>query len=219
MVRDLLLQCFNSLQVSYKQKTGKVVYEQQKMVSIPYRLATNRVAKPGATLLALFQFLIGQLQTHTAGAGGGTPLVKFQFLIGQLQTPCYYHERQRPEWFQFLIGQLQTKNIRVLILLYFLVSIPYRLATNQRNFQKITRRVRSFQFLIGQLQTDGYTVNGNEIYWFQFLIGQLQTQVPKIRLFISIHVSIPYRLATNRDKRQGVGFYRKVSIPYRLATN
>ena len=108
-----------------------------------------------------------------------------------------------------------------------IVSIPYRLATNE--LQKgFTRQIRGqFQFLIGWLQTfQGiisiaarcpvsipYRLATNKVCnvrrrkrvcEFQFLIGWLQTKSLHISKYVGIIVSIPYRLATNIDLSKSI---------------
>ena len=77
------------------------------------------------------------------------------------------------------------------------VSIPYRLATNQRRASKKNVKTVLFQFLIGWLQTP--------VSFIQSLFN--------LRCFNSLQVG--YKLID-----EGLGeTWAKVSIPYRLATN
>ena len=123
----------------------------------------------------------------------------------------------------------------------FRVSIPYRLATNEAIAAYSFTKRELFQFLIGWLQTImakkkfevatmfqfliGWlqTINDNSSRFttimFQFLIGWLQTQELVGYPSISVFVSIPYRLATNRNAKATKNLLVLVSIPYRLATN
>ena len=124
-----------------------------------------------------------------------------------------------------------------------LVSIPYRLATNDDERAAVVIARTMFQSLIGQLQTRCLHMAAKQHCKFQSLIGQLQTSNHSLKQPVLLQsfnplqvsykreswldgrrrrtkVSIPYRLATNevcfslRFRRQWL-----VSIPYRLATN
>ena len=99
-------------------------------VSIPYRLATNRaLCCSHWGCLEEFQFLIGWLQTIINEPKRGIGK-RFQFLIGWLQTVKAFFPTFPEYMFQFLIGWLQTMIFLSILFWIFLVSIPYRLATN-----------------------------------------------------------------------------------------
>ena len=103
------------------------------LVSIPYRLATNKYEGRRYDFIRLvFQFLIGWLQTNwielhfriyffvSIPYRLATNLLlfnnninnsdMFQFLIGWLQTFCPAENLTNVKLFQFLIGWLQTLN-------------------------------------------------------------------------------------------------------------
>ena len=143
---------FNPLQVSYKPKVQYVQRQPTTRVSIPYRLATNRVINTTISLIKNgFQSLIGQLQTET-----------FFPVLSQLLVSIPY--------------RLATNHRRNLLYRQgSVVSIPYRLATNSLASLIISSKLTWFQSLIGQLQT-GYGISKTEMLeGFQSLIGQLQT--------------------------------------------
>ena len=167
----------------------------------------------------MFQSLIGWLQTVTFTLHLSSDTL-FQSLIGWLQTMMKLQTYMNPfksfnplqvgykqgiqrlkillaGSFQSLIGWLQTVNHIIKPLYVSLVSIPYRLATN--NIYPIKESLRSISF--NPLQV-GYKLSYED---FVEIVESL--------------VSIPYRLATNNINSifQGYSFF--VSIPYRLATN
>ena len=147
--------CFNSSQVGYKLIRTREKNRNKFIVSIPHRLATNLIKKYGIILHHdRFQFLIGWLQTHPKKPIA-TLLLQFQFLIGWLQTignelkdlsedECFNSSQvgyklhkikcccQCAYGFQFLIGWLQTSCLKRKSndIGAFIISIPYRLATN-----------------------------------------------------------------------------------------
>ena len=80
------------------------------LVSIPYRLATNRIYCVLVYCCTFwFQFLIGWLQTKHLLSPFVYGAYEFQFLIGWLQTDANGINIIKIEFeFQFLIGWLQT---------------------------------------------------------------------------------------------------------------
>ena len=76
-------------------------------VSIPHRQAGNSIFQRPTLKMALFQFLIGRLETFFPLPD----LVKqigFQFLIGRLETTEGLYFIGAGDQFQFLIGRLET---------------------------------------------------------------------------------------------------------------
>ena len=113
-------------------------------VSIPYRLATNLLQmKETMGIQQRFQSLIGQLQIRVSRAIQ-TNRQKFQSLIGQLQIGTNVKYSPYVELFQSLIGQLQISYIYDWTSNCFIVSIPYRLATNCYRWRKQWVCSRSF---------------------------------------------------------------------------
>ena len=101
-------------------------------VSIPYRLATNTpqffiIDDIGRVSIPY------RLATNNAERDAQLGIIKFQFLIGWLQTWYWTAKGVPSRWeFQFLIGWLQTIYLANMNGPLNIVSIPYRLATNQR---------------------------------------------------------------------------------------
>ena len=101
----------------------------------------------------------------------------------------------------------------------FLVSIPYRLATNRRSSTRFKRNAHTVSIPY-RLATNCSSEDIQEVVLsFQFLIGWLQTKTISKRKETNNDVSIPYRLATNINCNFFFNTPFVVSIPYRLATN
>ena len=187
--------CFNSLQVSYKQE--ELAEESLSFLEFQFligQLQTQRVARRDK-VYNMFQFLIGQLQTqdteelyqkyrhvsipYRLATNWIFPLCfirifSFQFLIGQLQTLEFFHS-DAIHVISFNSLQVSYKQgSQSLHIRLFLVSIPYRLATN---------RFRSSTAIRHKLVSIPYRLATNSL-----------TKVKKLSL---LSVSIPYRLATN----------------------
>ena len=103
---------FNSLQVGYKQITEVLKEIEKRVVSIPYRLATNRSNTCYVHSVMLFQFLIGWLQT----------------------TARNHHLYIYPRFNSLQVGYKLIHDEMTRITFDNIVSIPYRLATNQQQY-------------------------------------------------------------------------------------
>ena len=145
---------FNSLQVGYKQgrKLGLDLY--YSAVSIPYRLATNLKKENGRIWLEpAFQFLIGWLQTYSKTSQQSLKIQSFNSLqVGYKHTMLYvflggvtYGFNSLQVGYKHGSGDARVQSV-------YVVSIPYRLATNLPCHVKPLQIIR-FQFLIGWLQT------------------------------------------------------------------
>ena len=82
-----------------------------------------------------------------------------------------------------------------------IVSIPYRLATNNLGIKRSTELYNCFNSLQVSYKLIRLIRIKSLFIWFQFLIGQLQTENWDGTGQTAIIVSIPYRLATNKQMR------------------
>ncbi|CDG35278.1 hypothetical protein CTHBC1_0614 [Acetivibrio thermocellus BC1] len=144
----------------------------------------------------MFQFLIGTIQTESAGSGFSTRLW-FQFLIGTIQTifriqlavpVCIVSIPHRYDTNQSTIGLLQSQPI---------VSIPHRYDTNKPFCYG--------QFTICYLVSIPHRYDTNHHFLFHIILHQ--------------QVSIPHRYDTNSDQSAHLPTRALVSIPHRYDTN
>ena len=166
--------CFNSSQVRQKPATG-VLLAKRLFVSIPHRYARNDTGSPERCLGAVFQFLIGTLETELK-AMKAEEEAKFQFLIGTLETAqLRFWKMWRIDGFNS--SQVRQKRYRCNPGIHRIsvsiphryarnggfkmkryvvkqVSIPHRYARNEQSLRIFFILVQ-FQFLIGTLETQG----------------------------------------------------------------
>ena len=143
---------FNSLQVGYKRSLSDAETLFVEIVSIPYRLATNGKKPVIMTGAAVFQFLIGWLQTFSSYSSGSNRESFNSLQVGyKLITQLISNGLLKQRFNSLQVGY--KPHPLSCIAWAVRVSIPYRLATN--TFRHLTTyQMKKFQFLIGWLQTD-----------------------------------------------------------------
>ena len=84
--------------------------------------------------------------------------------------------------------------------LQFLVSIPYRSATNLKSLIEIMKDMTRFNSLQERYKQGKNPFTSFQPRQFQFLIGALQTIYQALNRVLRLGVSIPYRSATNLSR-------------------
>ena len=211
--------CFNPLQARYKPvspfssisvasvfqsligtlQTGFVVisWSQSKIVSIPYRHATNIPVLPEFVNLYL----------------------RFNPLQARYKLLLLFLLRLQSPRFQSLIGTLQTRIRKLKRQLQEGVSIPYRHATNHFVNTKIKKERGCFNPLQARYKRYTRGTHGTVDVCFNPLQARYKPRSCGQRENLLFNVSIPYRHATNVRPFSFCLDYIRVSIPYRHATN
>ncbi len=81
---------------------------------------------PITTEQAVFQILVGSLQTRPSARGPRGVLSRFQILVGSLQTRPQPTHLKRVRAFQILVGSLQTALVSNVVRPHSPVSNPCR---------------------------------------------------------------------------------------------